>query len=182
MASPNRISGSLSLLAIAVLCVACASTESLDSSESAAARRNWRPSMAGLGDWVWLRLDTDEWLKGEIIVLRNETLEFDSDNLGKLTIDWDDVVEVYSKRNTVILLDTDEHMSGAVSISSNVVTVTDDTGERHVFPRNELKSIVPEATREVDHWAGKISAGVGFRAGNSDQKDGSLDIDIARRT
>lgn len=170
------------LLAFAVFAAACASSDPLDTSESAAARRDWRPSAAGLGDWVWIRLKSDEWLKGEIIVLRNESLQFDSDKLGKLTIDWDDVREVYSRRKTDILRDDNQRVTGAISIADNVVTVTDEGGERHVFPRNELRSIVPTARRTADLWAGKVSAGLGYRAGNTDQKDASVDINLTRRT
>ena len=39
----------------------------------------------------WIQLESDEWLKGEIITLYNFVLEFDSDELGVLKIDWDDV-------------------------------------------------------------------------------------------
>jgi hypothetical protein len=37
-------------------------------------------------DFDWIRLPSDEWLKGEIISMYDGVLEFDSDELGKLTL------------------------------------------------------------------------------------------------
>ena len=39
----------------------------------------------------WLQLDSGEWLKGELISLYNFSVEFDSDELGVLSIDWEDI-------------------------------------------------------------------------------------------
>ena len=44
----------------------------------------------------WIQLESDEWLKGEIIALYNFILEFDSDELGVLKFDWDDVRQLRS--------------------------------------------------------------------------------------
>jgi hypothetical protein len=41
----------------------------------------------------WIRLASDEWLRGEIELLRDESLEFESEELDTLELDWDKVVE-----------------------------------------------------------------------------------------
>ncbi len=53
------------------------------------------------GDFEWIRLGSGEWLEGEIDLLRDESLAFESDELGELELDWEDVAEIYSaRRNT----------------------------------------------------------------------------------
>ena len=42
-------------------------------------------------DYDWIQLTSDEWLKGELISLYDDQLIFDSDILGVLKIDWEDV-------------------------------------------------------------------------------------------
>ena len=42
----------------------------------------------------WIELTNGEWLKGEIISMYDRELEFDSDELGDLTFDFDDIKEI----------------------------------------------------------------------------------------
>ena len=53
----------------------------------------------------WIRLKSDEWLKGEILSLRDGTFEFDSDELEELEMDWADVAEVRSAKVHTLLLE-----------------------------------------------------------------------------
>ena len=46
----------------------------------------------------WIQLTSGEWLKGEFIFLYNYSVEFDSDELDLLKIDWDDIKQVRSAR------------------------------------------------------------------------------------
>jgi hypothetical protein len=42
----------------------------------------------------WIQLKSGEWLKGNLNVLYNFSLEFDSDELGLLTLDLDDIKQI----------------------------------------------------------------------------------------
>jgi acyl-CoA synthetase (AMP-forming)/AMP-acid ligase II len=42
----------------------------------------------------WIQLTSGEWLKGELKVLRRDVLEFESDELDELSIDWDKIVSL----------------------------------------------------------------------------------------
>ena len=42
----------------------------------------------------WIQLTSGEWLKGDLKVLYNNKLEFDSDKLDLLELDWEDVKQV----------------------------------------------------------------------------------------
>lgn len=39
-------------------------------------------------EFDWVQLSSDEWLKGDIVAMYDEELEFDSEELGIQTIDW----------------------------------------------------------------------------------------------
>ena len=43
-------------------------------------------------EYDWVQLNSGEWLKGELQSLYDDELVFDSDNLGVLRLDWEDVV------------------------------------------------------------------------------------------
>jgi hypothetical protein len=181
MLSDLRLFATLCLVLLPGL-LACANTAPAGSPAAAAARSDWRPPEAGLADWDWIRLTSDEWLKGEIIVLRSNSLQFESDKLGRLTIDWDDVREVHSKRTNSFLFGEDEIVVGAIQMSDGKVTVTEKDGTKREHPASELQTIVPGLPTEANYWSGKISLGAGYRKGNTDQVDYTLLGEIARRT
>ena len=62
----------------------------------------WKPPVPGSDKFDWVQLKSGEWLKGEIQVMRKESLEFESDELDTLNLDWDDVLEVRSPRNMTV--------------------------------------------------------------------------------
>jgi hypothetical protein len=55
---------------------------------------SWVPPSAQPGKFDWIQLTSGEWLKGDIKVLYNDKLEFDSDKLDLLELDWEDVKQV----------------------------------------------------------------------------------------
>ncbi len=54
-------------------------------------REPWEPPEPDPTDFDWIRLTNGEWLKGDIKSLREDKLEFDSDEMGVLTFDWGDI-------------------------------------------------------------------------------------------
>jgi hypothetical protein len=46
----------------------------------------------------WIQLTSDEWLKGEFIALYDDAVEFDSEELEELTLDWEDVRVIRTAR------------------------------------------------------------------------------------
>jgi len=46
----------------------------------------------------WIQLTSGEWLKGEFIALYDDALEFDSEELEELTLDWEDVRVIRTAR------------------------------------------------------------------------------------
>jgi hypothetical protein len=53
----------------------------------------FRPPESELAKTNWLRLNSGEWLRGEIEYMRDGDLEFDSKDLDDLTISFKDIAE-----------------------------------------------------------------------------------------
>ena len=132
-------------------------------------------------DFDWIRLVSGEWLKGEITVLSGDTLEFDSEELDDLSLDWEDVAELRSGRDVVVVLDNRKRYEGRVHVVDGEVIVTGADGETRA-PRDDLYRMVSDAQRERDHWSGKLSLGINVREGNTDQRDVTGAFNAKRRT
>ena len=54
--------------------------------------------------WDWIQLSSGEWLKGEFRGMERDEVDFDSDKLGLLSLDWEDIKSIYSHRPMSIML------------------------------------------------------------------------------
>jgi putative salt-induced outer membrane protein YdiY len=131
-------------------------------------------------DSDWLRLKSGEWLKGDIILLRDEVLEFDSDKLDKLELDWDDVAELRSPRLNTCLFEGRRIATGTLLIREGIVVVGGETEQR--FKRQDLQSIIPGKPTELNFWSGKVSIGLTARSGNTNQTEFSAFASARRET
>jgi len=133
---------------------------------------------AKLGD-DWIQLKSGEWLHGHLYGMQNRKLEFDSDELDDVTLDWTDVAQVITPQATVSYRNR-EDASGRLRVDQETVTVSDK--ERISFPRDDLIGIAPGRQREIDYWSGKFNLGLNFRTGNTDQTDLFTRFGLHRRT
>lgn len=125
----------------------------------------------------WVRLDSGEWLKGEIKRMRDDNLEFDSDKLGMQNIDFGDITEIHSPQVNTYVFDDRISATGLAVITVDKVIVETDSGTR-TFDRSELESIVSGGEREKDWWSMKLGFGLTLNKGNTDQ----LTYDISFNT
>ena len=132
----------------------------------------WEPPPPDAQDWDWIRLTSGEWLKGDLERLRERRIDFDSDELGLLELDWDDIAELRSPRNYIYAFEDREVLTGPGVVRDGVVRVRTGDGvvER---PRTELLSVVAGGERERDYWDGKLSIALSQRSGNTDQVEGT---------
>ena len=77
-------------------------TEAVPENGSNKTTQSWIPSAV---KYDWVQLTSNEWLKGEIKGMYDDSLEFDSDKLDLLNIDWDDVKILRSRRVNNINID-----------------------------------------------------------------------------
>jgi putative salt-induced outer membrane protein YdiY len=140
----------------------------------------WRPLPPNPEDFDWIRLNSDEWLKGEIKGMRQRRLEFDSDKLKDLTFDWKDVVELRSPRENYCVFEGRITAIGTVHVRDDTVAVGGETEQ--YFPRSKLTAIVPKDKERRAFWTGKLGLGYSGRSGNTDQTDLNGSFSITRRT
>ncbi len=142
---------------------------------------SFKPWLPAAKAFDWVQLTSGEWLKGEIKSMYNQSLEFDSDKLDPLNIDWDDVKYLKSYRPSSVNIEFREPVTGSLQISGDTVTIT--TGEEvQEFERIELISLTPAGNRELDLWAVKFTLGLNIKSGNTDQADYTAKLSAKRRT
>ena len=129
----------------------------------------------------WLRLTSGEWLRGELIGVFNDEVEFDSDILDELTIDGEDVDQFHSPRTFGLRIRGRDPVVGRVWLNGDRVKVLVGEVEQE-FSRNELVAITVSAERERDRWSGDISLGINIRQGNSEFIEYNMIAGVERRT
>ena len=145
---------------------------------------DWETALPPTDRFDWLQTTSGEWLKGELKVLYSGKLEFDSKKFKLRTLDMDDVARYLGHGTKRISVDTptgSQTVNGVVTIDRQRVIVVTDKGTRS-FDRSLLISITPGASSEGDNWSGKISLGLNFSRGNTDQTDKIGKLLIRRRT
>ena len=149
--------------------------------KAAADEASSKPWLPAAKEFDWVQLTSGEWLKGEIKSMYNDSLEFDSDKLDLLEIDWEDVKYLKSYRPSEVNIENHEPVAGSLQISGDKVTITDDEGTQE-FSRSNLISLTPTGDREADLWALKFTLGLNVRSGNTDQLDYNSKFNAKRRT
>jgi len=134
-----------------------------------------------LGAYTWMQLTSDEWLKGEFISLYNKTLTFDSDKLGELRLDIEDVQHLFGHGSFEVTLLGRAPINGELRITGQQIVIT-AAGKIYQGPRADVIAITPSVEREIDRWTGDIAFGLNVRRGNTDIAEGNLIAGFKRRT
>jgi hypothetical protein len=145
----------------------------------AAAQLNWPEGAPTPEDYDWVRLPSDEWLKGDVTAMYDNELEFDSDELGVLTLDWQDIKELRTAEILQVRATGNRIATGQVVMEHGALNIL---GAGATFAQREIISITAGEPRERNFWAAKISAGATVREGNSDQRDFYAKASATRRT
>lgn len=140
-----------------------------------------KPTPTFLQQFDWLKLKSDEWLKGEIVSMYDDELEFDSDEFGLKTFDWKDVSELRSRYDQNIRLSDGQVVQGFLIVKDNKLRLISGGNEQE-FPLTELMSITSAADQRKDLWDSKISLGMDVSSGNSNQRDYTMTVQLQRRT
>jgi putative salt-induced outer membrane protein YdiY len=170
---------------VATLCLSLQSTAEENTVKASAAtepEESWRPPASMLDKYDWLKLTSDEWLKGELVAVYDREFEFDSDELGMLVLDDEDVAEVITyEEHSLRLLDR-RIVRGKLEIDGKSVKVI--RGDRtEIIQRYMVVSIAATSgLKEINYWSGNVAFGMTLREGNTNQKDVLIDIEAQRRT
>ena len=132
-------------------------------------------------EYDWIQMVTDEWLKGELITLYDDELTFDSETLGVLSLDWEEIRSFHSHHSYRISIQGLAPLAGQLLIDSGHVRLDID-GKTREFPRQYLVTITPAAYRELDNWRADATFGTNIRQGNAETVEFNLLASIERRT
>lgn len=129
----------------------------------------------------WLKLRSGEWLKGDIISMYDDELEFESDEFDTITFDWDKVTELRSRFDQQIRFANGEVKQGFLIVKDQHLVLISDGSEQH-YPLSELLSITSSSDVRKELWDGKVSLGIDVNKGNVSQLDYMVNARVQRRT
>ena len=142
--------------------------------------KGWSPPPPMPDDFDWIQLTSGEWLKGEIIAMYEDSLEFDSDELDELTLDWEDIQQVRSAQIMQVAFLDDTIATGKLLVEGDTVRVMGE--QDYEYERLQVLSLTAGTPKERNYWAGKLSAGLNYRTGNTEQTEFNARANIVRRT
>ena len=131
----------------------------------------------------WLQLKSGEWLRGKITILQKDELEFDSDELDDLVIEWKNVkyLKSYEPYSLRFYSQGRVSITGAIEVIADKVHVKTDYDDQ-VFDRSDLQTIASGKETEISLWKSKVTISINVRRGNTDQADFTSKMTAKRRT
>ena len=120
-------------------------------------------------------------MKGDIISLYDDELEFDSEEFDTQTFDWEDVKELRSRFDQSIRLRDNRVIEGFIIVKNGELRIISD-GKEQIFPLSELLNITSSSESRLGLWDGKITLGANFLKGNVNQQDYTITSILQRRT
>jgi len=170
----NFVQKTLGFLALLPLLLAGAETEPT--------LTDWQaPTPVFKQEFDWLKIVSGEWLKGDIISMYDESLEFDSEELDTLNFDWDDVIELRSKDRLSARFVDGTIIDGLLVVKDGKLTIFNN-GSSETYKLAELVSIASSGINEKDLWDGYADLGINFRRGNTTQLDYTFAAGVQRRS
>jgi len=143
------------------------------------AQLSWPEESPTPDDYDWVRLPSDEWLKGDVKAMYDNELEFDSDELGIVLLDWKDIKELRTAEVLQVRATGDRIAIGQVVLQGRQLNVL---GADVTFSQHKIISITAGEPKESNFWVARVSAGATLRQGNSDQRDFFAKATAMRRT
>lgn len=141
--------------------------------------QEWHPTGPEKDQKDWVNLKSGEWVRGKMELFRDLKMEFDSDELDDLKIDWEDVIGFRFPREMTFVFEGQSIYTGSASMLDGIIRINAGSGPVDM-PRTELLSIIEGTPRERNFWSAELSLGYTQRTGNTEQIDLSSRISAKR--
>jgi len=129
---------------------------------------------------AWIQLKSGEWLRGELIRIRDDQVDFDSDELDDQTFDLEDVKQIRSPREGLIVTNDNRVFGGGLVMDGDKVWII---GGRTVqISRGEMLSALSVGENHESRWFVDLTLGSTVRSGNTDQIDYTGGAEVLRET
>lgn len=158
----------------------CAAAAALSFAIGVEGGQSWLPPQPRPDDFDWVQLKSGEWLKGELIAMYDEELEFDSEEFDEQTLDWEDVRQIRTANLMQVAFLDGTIVLGELHLDGDSVLVIGE--EEYRSSRSQILSITIGAFRGWNFWSGRIGAGLNKSSGNTSQTDANALLDLKRRT
>ncbi len=132
--------------------------------------QEWHPTGPEKDQKDWVKLKSGEWVRGKMELFRDLKMEFDSDELDDLKLDWDDIIGFRFPREMTFVFEGQRIYTGSASMLDGMIRINAEGGPVDL-PRRELLSIIEGTPRERNFWSAKVSVGFTQRTGNTEQID-----------
>lgn len=129
----------------------------------------------------WVRMTSGEWVRGEIHVLRDQDLSFESEEFDDMVLDWTNVAEMRSARILTFVFTGQRIVAGTVHLMGDSLRIT-SAGSEQAWPRSELVSIIEGRPSEWNFWGLKANLQFIARSGNTNQTDFHTDALLRRES
>ncbi|MDQ7045286.1 MAG: DUF481 domain-containing protein [Sulfurimonas sp.] len=141
----------------------------------------WEDQTPKTNGYDWVKAKSGEWFKGKIKAMYNDALEFDSDEIGLYTFDFDDIAYIKSHGSINVNIEKVASISGIVRFDGQKIKIIQGDKD-YEFERSAIVSFAPAGERERNFWSGKVSIAVDKRTGNKNQFDFTSQLNLQRRT
>ncbi|TYK65302.1 DUF481 domain-containing protein [Colwellia echini] len=140
-----------------------------------------KPTPVFKQDFDWIQLTSDEWLKGDIVSMYDDSLEFDSEELDVQNIDWEDIAVLRSKGWQSIRMNDGTVAEGYLVVKDKKLSLTRN-GVTTYYTLDQLLSVASSGVNERDLWDGYVNLGFNISNGNTSQIDYTFAAGIQRRS
>ncbi len=131
----------------------------------------------------WMELKSGEWLKGEFIEIYSGDVIFDSDEMGVLAFDIDDVKQVITKGvATVSIEGQDDPVEGKIVFENSQFKITKEDGSTIEVHTSQIASIAGGEDTESSYWSASVMLGLDVLSGNTEQVNLSAQAHAQRRS
>lgn len=141
----------------------------------------WEHQTPSTNGFDWIKTKSGEWFKGAIKAMYDDSLEFDSDEIGLYEFDFKDVVYIKTHKPLNVNIEEVASVSGIIRLSNEEIRIIQGDTE-YKFPRSQIVSFAPAGELERNYWSGKVSLSFDGRQGNKNQFDYTAQIKLTRRT
>lgn len=141
---------------------------------------DWYPRSEFAGQFDWIQMRSGEWVKGRIIAMYDERLEFDSEEFDDLILRWHKIKQVRTSQVVNVRLLENRSAVGKLVLVGDQVKVYGQ--EVQSFDKGDVLTITGGEPKEINFWDMELFAGVSVLSGNSDLREATVLADFTRRT
>ena len=157
-----------------------AASVGVSSAEEVPGIDDWHPESSYAGKFDWVQMTSGEWIKGRLVVLYDGDLEFNSDEFGRMIIDWQNVRQLRTSQVVSVGLSGSRSFVGKLVLTGSQATV--HGAEVEHLDKTAVLTITAGAPRERNYWTMEVFAGAVVRGGNTEVREINLQGVFQRRT